>query len=294
MQSERHPLMKRLGTFLAAQFLDADRIRRRLPPFVQLTITRAFYDMLSYWFDKTDITFLDCGWAPLDGDYIEPNLDIADERDRNNIRLYHRVAQAVDLRGADVLEVGCGRGGGASYIKRYLGPKSVTAIDISGRAIAFCKKHHVVPDLHFIRANAEDLPFEAQSFDVVINIESSGSYPSFERFVAGVYRVLRPGGYFLFADMREKRRVNALERSLSEAGFTVIEKEDMSQNVVRAIEAEEERKVKEIERVIPRFLRPVFDEFAATRDTDFNTRRLRTGERVFLRFVLRKPTGVTR
>jgi hypothetical protein len=34
----------------------------------------------------------------------------------------------------------------------------------------------------------------------VINIESSHSYPNVAAFYAGVYRVLRAGGVFLYAD----------------------------------------------------------------------------------------------
>jgi hypothetical protein len=48
-----------------------------------------------------------------------------DEPDRHWIQLYHHVAGAVDLEKCTVLEVGSGRGGGASFIKRYLRPASV-------------------------------------------------------------------------------------------------------------------------------------------------------------------------
>ena len=50
--------------------------------------------------------------------------------------------------------------------------------------------------------NAIDLPFSDSSFDAVISIEASHRYPSFETFLREVRRVLRPGGHFMFADMR--------------------------------------------------------------------------------------------
>ena len=60
------------------------------------------------------------GWASLDPTASALTLRPEDEPNRYCIQLYHRVASVVDLCGSDVLEVGCGRGRGASYVMRYL------------------------------------------------------------------------------------------------------------------------------------------------------------------------------
>ena len=49
-------------------------------------------------------------------------LAASDEPDRFSIQLYHRTATQADLSGKRVLEVGCGHGGGASYLVRTLHP----------------------------------------------------------------------------------------------------------------------------------------------------------------------------
>ena len=67
-----------------------------------------------------------------------------EERDRYMIQLYHHVATAVDLTDKDVVEVGSGRGGGSSYIKRYLKPKTMIGIDYSKNAIQFSNNQHKV------------------------------------------------------------------------------------------------------------------------------------------------------
>ena len=284
----------RAVTGLSSALLDADTLRRRLPPRLQHAIVSGWYDLVSRWFGDGGLTFLDIGWAPLDGQPALPVLRPADEVERTGAALYHRVAGAVELGGADVLEVGCGRGGGASYVARYLGPRSVTAIDISPAAIAFCTRHHRVPGLSFRVGNSDLTPFAPGSFDAVVNVESSGAYPSMEHFLSGVHRVLKPGGHFLFADMRDGARVDRLRRQLRRSGLEVVAEEDISANVLRAIEQDEPRKRALFDATVPALVRPFFDEFAAGTETNFTYRRLRDRERIFLRFAARRPSGSRR
>src|SRR6185503_7916944 len=86
-----------------------------------------------------------------------PILNPQDEPDRLCIQLYHRLASAVDVRDKSVLEIGCGRGGGSSYVARYLGPKSVTGVDLSKAGIDHCRRSHTSPNLTFRVGDAENL-----------------------------------------------------------------------------------------------------------------------------------------
>jgi ubiquinone/menaquinone biosynthesis C-methylase UbiE len=228
------------------------------------------------------------GWASLDPTSQELPLQAEDEPNRYCIQLYHRVASAVELRGLDTLEVGCGRGGGASYVMRYLNPRSMTGLDQAARGIQFCQRHHAVPGLTFVRGDAQALEFDPESFDVVLNVESSHCYPKVERFFSGVQRVLKPGGYFLFADHRPKGQVDTLLRQLRESGLTIHEEEDIGPNVVRALELDNVRKQALIQDKVPRFLRRFFDEFAGMEGTRSSYATLRSGDKVYLRFVMQK------
>src|SRR3546814_1062192 len=78
-----------------------------------------------------------------------------DEPDRYSIQLYHQTAAALDWTGLDGLEVGCGRGGGASYVARYLKPRSLVGLDIADRAIEFCRRRHAAPGLSFVSGDAQ-------------------------------------------------------------------------------------------------------------------------------------------
>ena len=127
-------------------------------------------------FATDDVVFLNIGYEE-DPPMALP-LAESDEPNRFYIQLYHRTATQADLRGKRVLEVGCGHGGGASYLMRTLRPASYTGLDLNRDAIAFCRRRHDLPNVDFVHGDAEKLPFPDQSFDAVINVESSACLPS--------------------------------------------------------------------------------------------------------------------
>jgi ubiquinone/menaquinone biosynthesis C-methylase UbiE len=194
-------------------------------------------------------------------------LEVSDERDRLCIQLYQHAVRPVILRDKDVLEVGSGRGGGASYLARYLRPLSVTGLDFSQKAVDLCNRYRKAPGLAFTRGDAQSMPFPGSSFDAVINIESSHCYPSMGRFLSEVHRVLRPGGSLLFADLRNSDGVKALHRQFQASPLNVEREEDITANVLAALRVDNDRKVQLIQELIPWPFRRPFRPFAGIEGT---------------------------
>src|SRR2546427_8923559 len=192
-----------------------DALARVSPPFRRLMM-RTWYETLVMLDRECDITFMNYGYSGLDPDASEITLDDREQANRYCIQLYHHVAAAIDLSGKDVVEVGSGRGGGASYIARYLRPRSMKGIDFSKKAIEFCRKYYAVDGLSFLQGDAENLPLADISVDVIINLESSHCYGSLTKFLSEVYRVLRPDGHFLFSDHRDYDKVSWLREQLKD------------------------------------------------------------------------------
>ncbi len=212
-------------------------------------------------------------------------LEEGDEVDRYCIQLYHYVASQVDVRGRDVLEVSSGRGGGASYIRRYLQPRSMTGVDFSGNAVEFCRRCHSVEGLSFQVGDAEDLAFEDASFDAVVNVEASHCYGSMESFLEEVARVLRPGGHFLYADFRHREAIGALRRQLADCPLQLLEDRDITDNVLQALRIDSSRKKALIDESAGRLLRNAIEEFAAVEGTRLFRSFLRR-ERIYKSFLL--------
>jgi ubiquinone/menaquinone biosynthesis C-methylase UbiE len=207
-----------------------------------------------------DVMFLNYGYE--EDPAMDVPLSASDEPNRFSIQLYHRTASQVDLNGKRVLEVGCGHGGGASYLVRTLHPASYTGLDLNPAGIDFCRNRHKLAGLEFRQGDAEDLPFADQSFDAVINIESSHLYPRFPRFLAEVARVLRPGGHFLYADARPSYDIAAWEEALANAPMRMVSERGINTEVMRGMEKNLEVWQYVIDRVTPVFLRGLVRKLA--------------------------------
>ena len=225
-------------------------------PFFSRTIGKFLFPSLTRFFSRrhADETLF-INWGYEEDPPMAVPLSASDEPDRYCIQLCHRTASQVDLSGKKVLEVSCGHGGGASYLVRALRPASYTGLDLNRAGIDFCQTRHHLPGLDFVPGDAENLPFQDQSFDAVINIEASHLYPEFPRFLAEVARVLRPGGHFLYADLRPRADFAEWEAALADAPMRLLSHADISAEVVRGNEKVIERRLALSNRRLPPFLR---------------------------------------
>lgn len=209
---------------------------RAIPPIVFKLHQKAqkyVYPYITRRLADRDVLFLNWGYeqSPPMAVPLEP----PDEPDRYSIQLYHRTATQVNLMDKRVLEVSCGHGGGASYLARALQPASCAGLDLNPAAIAFCQKRHQVAGLEFVQGSAEDLPFPDQSFDAVINVQSSVHYSRFPRFLAEVARVLCAGGHFLYADLRFREQIADWEAALAVAPMRMLSQNEINAEVLRGI-----------------------------------------------------------
>lgn len=104
-------------------------------------------------------------------------------------------ARFEEAAGLDVLEIGVGMG--ADHERwAHAGPRRLCGVDLTQRAIAFTQERLAVSGLssELRVANAEALPFEDASFDLVWSWGCLHHTPDTARAIAEIRRVLRPGG----------------------------------------------------------------------------------------------------
>jgi ubiquinone/menaquinone biosynthesis C-methylase UbiE len=237
-----------------------------IPGFRKVT-AKFMYQVMGRYLKQDDWTYMNYGFSALNANDNVPDLDINDESNRLSFQLYHHLAAEVDLQNKAILEIGSGRGGGASMINKYHKPEKIVGLDYSGQAIKLCKKKHKQDGLTFVKGDAENLPFGKESFDAVINVESSHCYVSMKQFLQEVKKVLRPGGHFLYTDFRSSDEIKNLESHISESGMKIIKKRDITPNVVKALNEDHDRRMKVISENVPRFFVKQFREFAGVRNS---------------------------
>lgn len=182
-------------------------------------------------------TFLNLGYLPNDS----PRSAIRGPRqpafNRNSTMLLFEVLGAADLDGKVVFDLGTGRGGNVSMISCYYSPRLVIGLDLSPANVEFCCRHHASSNVGFVVGDVEHLPIKANRVEVLLNLESSHYYPNLPRFFEEVYRVLAPGGEFLYADILPAETFRIAREWLERLGFELLRDQDISANVLLSCEA---------------------------------------------------------
>lgn len=101
-----------------------------------------------------------------------------------------------------ILDVGCGIGGSSLFLAEKFGAK-VTGITLSpvqaNRARERARAAGLETTTDFEVANALQMPFDDNSFDLVWSLESGEHMPDKLKFINECYRVLKPGGKLILA-----------------------------------------------------------------------------------------------
>jgi SAM-dependent methyltransferase len=253
---------------------------------IRKTIWKAWYPFLTRRLQGEEVLFLNYAFEE------DPPMNIplspADEPNRACIQLYHHVVTQAELRGKNILEISCGHGGGASYLARTLQPNNYTALDLNPAGIHFCRKRHHVDGLNFVQGDAENLPFAPNTFDAVINVEASHCYPNFPRFLAVIARVLRPGGYFLYADFRFADGQTEWEQAIADAPLKILHIRNINAEVLRGMNRNSIRSQNLVMRHLPKFLHSLGRDFAGVKGSRIHN-ALNSGELSYRSYCFEKP-----
>ena len=97
---------------------------------------------------------------------------------------------------AKVLDIGCGAG----FLTNQLAKDNhiITGIDLSPSSLEIARKHDQTKKVSYIQANAYDLAFEDQSFDVVCAMDILEHVHEPQKIIAQASRLLKKDGLFFF------------------------------------------------------------------------------------------------
>jgi tocopherol O-methyltransferase len=159
-----------------------------------------FYDASSGLWEQVWGEHMHHGYYGRDG-----NLKKLDRR-QAQIDLIEELLKWAQERTSDrpqtILDVGCGIGGSSLYLAEKYGAQ-VTGITLSpvqaNRARERAEAAGLTAKTDFQVANALEMPFPDNSFDLVWSLESGEHMPDKDKFLQECYRVLKPGGRLILA-----------------------------------------------------------------------------------------------
>lgn len=260
-------------------------VMRLAPSGIRMRMWRGLYQRMARSQTDPSFRFMNYGFT----DAAELQLSEGDESDRLFIQLYNMNIRDVKVEGKELLEIGSGRGGGASWIARTYNPKSLLAVDYSTEAVRLSQGWFAAQDnLEFKEGNAQDLSLPDNSFDIVYNVESSHCYANIPVFLKEVFRVLRPGGKFCWTDMRDSSTMEKMHGQFLETGFSIESRADVTKNVTDALNLIDEGRREMIRQSAPASLRKSFETFGGVPGTPVYE-ALKSGKIQYFRYLLCKP-----
>jgi len=134
----------------------------------------------------------------MDNDYVSVTEIAGDEVTQEQVdRLCNRYYWAGQYcAGKDVVEAACGSGQGLGYLSEIA--RSLEAGDYSDEILVIARRQYG-ERIALRRFDAQEMPFEDKSKDVIIMFEAVYYIPDAKKFVSECKRVLRPGGKVLIA-----------------------------------------------------------------------------------------------
>ena len=168
-------------------------------------------------------------WEQIWGEHMHHGYYGADgkikkDRRQAQIDLIEELLQWSGVQQAEnILDVGCGIGGSSLYLAKKFNAQ-VTGITLSpvqaSRAAERATESLLNTQASFQVADAQNMPFADNSFDLVWSLESGEHMPDKTKFMQECYRVLKPGGKFIM--------VTWCHRTTENTALTIDEKQHLA------------------------------------------------------------------
>jgi SAM-dependent methyltransferase len=141
--------------------------------------------------------------------------------------------RGVDLKGAVIMDAGCGSGYSTELIVKRFSPSRVIAFDIMPEQIERAKKR--AAGVGFFTGDVTNLDGRYRNCDAVFVFGIIHHIPAWQKALDEISAALRSGGHLLIEEPEVGRMRRAqLEQGMEKAGFEILEREDILSGLLRS------------------------------------------------------------
>lgn len=135
----------------------------------------------------------------------------------------------VSFQPHSILEIACGTGRVTKHLRKNFPPAaSLIATDINPDMLELAQQQLNDPFITFQLADAQQLPFADTSFDLVVNQFGLMFLPDKQGGVNEAFRVLKPGGHFVFTTWDHAANMALFKLIIDETIVPLFKEEDVS------------------------------------------------------------------
>ncbi len=183
-----------------------------------------------------------------------------DAHEKYQLQLYDEYVNLLEDENIEqVLEIGCGAGGGLRHMQSRLPQTNFTGLDCCKEAVKTCKYFFGEQQKNInLYNNIEDIFTYDKKFDAVMSVET-GLYRNPGIF-GDIHKLLNDNGIFIYYDNTNFSKSDMVIRSIESHGFKIDSMRDITENVFKACEHDTPRRLEIVKKYLPKYLRPFNSE----------------------------------
>lgn len=114
-----------------------------------------------------------------------------------HLNRYYFVVNQINLKEKKVLDIASGEGYGSKILSQY--SNSVVGVDISSETVVYANEKYQSSNLYFVQGNADKIPLETDSIDVVVSFETIEHHDKHIEMINEIKRVLKKDGILIIS-----------------------------------------------------------------------------------------------
>jgi len=175
-------------------------------------------------FKDHDMDFINIGYYPINKILNEKNNSL-----NFNASLYLYALKNIKTQNKNILDLGCGRGGGTRIYKKYFDFNRVYGLDFNEYSINYCKTKNNNIEYSFQSLNNFSYSFQ---FDIITMIESTWKINNYDTFSDSIKKYLSSDGVFVCLDFFTQEHNNNFIKFTNQ--FNFVKTIDITENAIKA------------------------------------------------------------